>query len=160
MLHFNYNLHPEPGYRIGIGIAVEGDSVNRCFKTPVIIANTGYCTEKGYLENWAAEKSRPSSYIFPRAVEIGRRLLPIPVSPQLFRPGNTYLPMPSPPLQHPHFPATYICSIIARYSNGSGYLRKVLQYQYQYRKWDHRITGKYSSSSGIVRLWYIVWLFL
>ena len=34
-------------------------------------------TEKGYLENWAAEKSRLSSCTFPRAVEIGRRLLPI-----------------------------------------------------------------------------------
>jgi hypothetical protein len=34
-------------------------------------------TEKGYLENWATEKSRLSSYTFPRAVEIGRRLLPI-----------------------------------------------------------------------------------
>jgi hypothetical protein len=62
---------------MGVVIEIEGGSVNRCFKTPVMIADTGYNTEKGYLENWAAGKSRLSSYIFPRAVEIGRRLFPI-----------------------------------------------------------------------------------
>ena len=49
---------------------LEGGSVNRCFKTPVIIANAGYYTEKGHLENWDwdAGKSRLSSYMFPQAV--------------------------------------------------------------------------------------------
>jgi hypothetical protein len=42
---------------------IEGGSVNRCFKTPVIIANRALPgTEKGYLENRAAETSRLSSY--------------------------------------------------------------------------------------------------
>jgi hypothetical protein len=81
-------------YRRGI---IEGGSVNRCFKTPVIIANTGY--RKGLSRKLGCGKSRLSSYIFPRAVEIGRRLLPIfrtSLFEKLFRPGNTYLP--SPPL--------------------------------------------------------------
>jgi hypothetical protein len=82
--------------------AIEGGSVNRCFKTPVIIANTGYRKGLQNLENWAAEKSRLSSHISPRAVEIGRCLLPIfriSLFEKLFRPGNTYFYLPSPPLK-------------------------------------------------------------
>jgi hypothetical protein len=69
-----YRVLYEHSYQYGT-FNIEGGSVKRCFRALVIIANTGY--KKGYLENWAAEKSRLSSYIFPRAVEIGRRLLPI-----------------------------------------------------------------------------------
>jgi hypothetical protein len=66
-------------------LLIEGGSVNRCFKS----RTPG--TEKGYLENWAAEKPRLFSYTFPRAVEIGRRLLfRISLFEKLFRPGNTY----------------------------------------------------------------------
>jgi hypothetical protein len=50
---------------------VEGGSVNRCFKVPVIIANAGY-----RKENWAGENPWLFSYMLPRAVEVGRRLLP------------------------------------------------------------------------------------
>jgi hypothetical protein len=71
---------------MGVVIEIEGGSVNRCFKTPVIIANTGY--RKGLSRKLGYGKSRLSSYIFPRAVEIGRRLLPI-FPPLAFRENFT-----------------------------------------------------------------------
>jgi hypothetical protein len=47
-------------------------------KEVALVHCSGYLfTTQPYLENWATEKPRLSSYIFPRAVEIGRRLLPI-----------------------------------------------------------------------------------
>jgi hypothetical protein len=57
--------------------SVEGGSVNRCFKTPVIIANAGY--RKGLFRKLGCGKIAALflQYIFQRAVEIGQRLLPI-----------------------------------------------------------------------------------
>jgi hypothetical protein len=77
---------------------LEGGSVNRCFKTPVIIANTGY--RKGLSRKLGCGKIAALFLHVPT----GRGDRPasppeffrISLFEKLFRPGNTYLP--SPPL--------------------------------------------------------------
>jgi hypothetical protein len=63
--------------RTEVASTVEGGSVNRCFKTPVIIAYTGY--RKGLSRKLGCGKIAALFLhtVFPRAVEIGRSLLPI-----------------------------------------------------------------------------------